>query len=62
MANQALRTIVLAYKDLTGKEDHETQDNNGVYDIESRDLTLIAVFGIADIIRPEVPHAVEQCF
>ncbi|KRX11210.1 P-type ATPase, cytoplasmic domain N [Pseudocohnilembus persalinus] len=61
MANQALRTIVLAYKDLDGNVDLETKDQMGVYDIESKNLTLAAVFGIADVIRPEVPHAVQQC-
>lgn len=35
-----------------------TKDNLGVFDVETHDLTLFAVFGIADVIRPEVPHAV----
>lgn len=62
MANDALRTICLAYKDLNGKEDLESKDNLGVYDIETSDLTLVAIFGIADIVRPEVPEAVRKCF
>ncbi len=35
-----------------------TKDNLGVFDVETRDLVLFAVFGIADVIRPEVPIAV----
>lgn len=58
MANQALRTICLAYKELNGSEDLESKDHLGVYNVEITDLTLIAVFGIADIVRPEVPGAV----
>jgi len=38
-----------------------TKDNLGVFDVEIHDLTLFAVLGIADVIRPEVPHAIAQC-
>lgn len=31
----------------------------GVYDVETKDLTLMGIFGIADIVRPEVPSAVQ---
>lgn len=58
MANNALRTICIAYKELNGNEDLETKDNLGVYDVETKDLTLMGIFGIADIVRPEVPSAV----
>lgn len=58
MANKALRTICLAYKELNGSEDLDSKDHLGVYNVEITDLTLIAVFGIADIVRPEVPGAV----
>lgn len=34
----------------------------GVYDIETKGLTLCAIFGIADIVRLEVPGAVKKCF
>lgn len=61
MADQALRTIGLAYRDLQGNEDLTVTDNLGVYNIEKHDLTLIAILGIADIIRPEVPKAIQQC-
>lgn len=59
MANNALRTICIAYKELSGSEDLESKDNLGVYDVETKDLTLMGIFGIADIVRPEVPVAVE---
>jgi len=59
MANNALRTICIAYKELNGNEDLESKDNLGVYDVETKDLTLMGIFGIADIVRPEVPSAVQ---
>ncbi len=59
MADKALRTICLAYKELQGNEDLVTKDNLGVYDVETKDLVLMGIFGIADVIRPEVPNAVQ---
>jgi P-type Ca2+ transporter type 2B len=61
MANKALRTIVIAFRDLSGSEDTNTKDEKGVFMIEKSNLTLLAVFGIKDILRQEVTHAVEQC-
>jgi len=51
MANQALRTICIAYKDLSGGEDSQSKDNLGVYEIEKSGLTLVAILGIKDILR-----------
>ncbi len=34
-----------------------TKDNLGVFDIETKDLILMGVFGIADVVREEVPRA-----
>jgi Ca2+ transporting ATPase len=62
MADDALRTICVAYKDLTGSEDLDTKDKLGVYDVETKGLTMLAILGIADIVRPEVPAAVKTCF
>ena len=62
-ARQALRTICLAYKDLTPNEcgaRHDNPQNEDVKDIEKSGLTLICIFGIMDIVRPEVPDAVKQ--
>jgi Ca2+ transporting ATPase len=64
-AKNALRTIAFAYKDLKeddGGPNHENKaDNSKLYDIELGDFTLICIAGIKDIIRDEVPGAVQQC-
>ena len=64
-AKQALRTICFAYKDLQkgeGGPTHEDMDADGVlHAIEKSSFTMIAVIGIKDIIRPEVPKAVATC-
>ena len=61
MATQSLRTIGLAYRDLNGSEDLTNKNDKGVYDVETENLTLIAIVGIKDILRPEVPGAVANC-
>lgn len=61
MADNALRTIVLGYKELKSSDDMGEKDNLGVYDGETKDVTCIAIFGIKDILRVEVPDAVKQC-
>jgi P-type Ca2+ transporter type 2B len=51
-----LRTISVAYK--------ETSVNNAVNLTEEelcRDLTLSAIFGIRDPLRPEIPSAISKC-
>ena len=55
-ANQALRTIGLAYKLLpdTGASVEEAE-------ISDKDLIFIGIVGIQDPVRPEVPSAVAQC-
>lgn len=64
-AKKALRTICLAYKDLRPNEgglshDEDAPDKfNKV--IETSNLICLAVLGIRDIIRPEVPDAVKTC-
>ncbi len=65
MAREALRTLCLAYKDLEEGEggdkhddDHEDGENRVV---EKENLTCIAIIGIRDVIRPEVPDAVGTC-
>lgn len=59
MADGALRTIVLGYKELKDGDDLTTKDRLGVFDVETKDLTCIAIFGINDILRAEVPDAVK---
>ena len=64
-AKQALRTISFAYKDLKvgdGGPTHEEMDKEGViHSIEKTGFTLVALIGIRDIIRPEVPDAIAKC-
>lgn len=64
-AKNALRTICLAYKDLQvneGGPNHEDDDPDNVNKaVEKEGLTCIAILGIRDIIRPEVPEAVKTC-
>lgn len=64
-ASEALRTICLAYKDLKendGGLSHEDDSEDGVNKVvEKLGLTCICILGIRDIIRPEVPGAVETC-
>jgi len=62
-AKDSLRTICLAYKDLKENEGgptHELEDGvNKV--VEMSELTCIAILGIRDVIRPEVPLNVKIC-
>ncbi|CAK6949845.1 plasma membrane calcium-transporting ATPase 1-like [Scomber scombrus] len=58
MASEGLRTICLAYKDFP------TDDGEPDWDNESNilcGLTCIAVVGIEDPVRPEVPDAIKKC-
>ena len=61
MAEDALRTISIAYRDVKGAADLTAKDSKGVYDIETKDLTLMGIFGIRDNLRTEVPGAIEIC-
>lgn len=45
----------MAYKELNGDEDLESKNDRGVYDIETQNLTLIAIVGFKDILRADVP-------
>ncbi|XP_066473513.1 plasma membrane calcium-transporting ATPase 3 isoform X12 [Tiliqua scincoides] len=57
MACDGLRTICIAYRDFpAGKEPDWDNENDIVID-----LTCIAVVGIEDPVRPEVPDAIRKC-
>ncbi|ORY32630.1 hypothetical protein BCR39DRAFT_464417 [Naematelia encephala] len=63
-ANQSLRTIALCYRDFTswpppGASVRGTDEVP--YQFLSRDMTLIAITGIEDPLRPGVREAVENC-
>ena len=54
-ADDGLRTLCLAYKELDETADVEDQDSIEV------DLTMIVIVGIEDPVRPEVPGAIAIC-
>ncbi|RLN64625.1 hypothetical protein BBP00_00003341 [Phytophthora kernoviae] len=57
-ASQAYRTLCLAYRDL----DVPAEDTNNWSDDDlEKELTCVAIVGIEDPVRPEVPGAIEQC-
>uniref|UniRef100_A0A1A7XME8 Calcium-transporting ATPase n=2 Tax=Iconisemion striatum TaxID=60296 RepID=A0A1A7XME8_9TELE len=58
MACEGLRTICVAYRDFPTEAGEPNWDNEN--DILT-DLTCIAVVGIEDPVRPEVPEAITKC-
>jgi len=69
-ANQTLRTIALCYRDFeswppalagAGGDGEKTQGEDVPYTLIARDMTLIAVTGIEDPLRPGVREAVQEC-
>ena len=69
MAKQALRVLAFAYRDFDTAEDwdkmvtYATEEQKGVGEcpaVESG-LTLVALLGFQDPVRPEVPQAVADC-
>lgn len=62
MASNALRTIGICYKTVDKSQcDFETPDQRGVYNFEKNGFTFVALFGIRDTIREEVPDSIRQC-
>ena len=60
-AKRSLRTIGLAYKTVQSV-DTKNKDEKGVLLAEKSDFVLVGIAGIKDVIRPEVPDAVQQCY
>ncbi|XP_076589580.1 plasma membrane calcium-transporting ATPase 1-like isoform X2 [Chaetodon auriga] len=58
MASEGLRTICLAYRDFPTSEEEPNWDDEGHI---LTGLTCIAVVGIEDPVRPEVPEAIRKC-
>lgn len=54
-AKQALRTITIAYKEI------QADPNTISEEFLEKDLTMLAIAGIKDPIRPEIQQAVVQC-
>ena len=61
MAEASLRTIGLAYSDIGPDVDLNAVDEEGFPMIEREKLVLLAIAGIKDPVRPEVPEAVLIC-
>ncbi|XP_078423893.1 plasma membrane calcium-transporting ATPase 1-like [Cetorhinus maximus] len=57
MASEGLRTICLAFREFEVNSDVDWDNENDVLS----DLTCIAVVGIEDPVRPEVPDAIKKC-
>ncbi|XP_061446407.1 plasma membrane calcium-transporting ATPase 1-like [Rhineura floridana] len=58
MASEGLRTICLALKDFpAGYSEPNWDEEDDIF----KDLTCIAVVGIEDPVRPEVPDAIRKC-
>lgn len=64
-AKDSLRCICIAYKDLKpneGGQDHDEISEDKVNRVvETSGLTCVAIIGIRDIIREEVPEAIRIC-
>lgn len=61
MAEGSLRTICLAYKRLAPHDDLQNKDSKGIYEFEKDNMILLAVLGVRDIPRKEVPDAIQKC-
>ncbi|KAM4676145.1 plasma membrane calcium-transporting ATPase 1 isoform 3-T4 [Discoglossus pictus] len=57
MASEGLRTICLAYRDFPAGDEPDWDNENDILS----GLTCIAVVGIEDPVRPEVPDAIRKC-
>ncbi|XP_038636920.1 plasma membrane calcium-transporting ATPase 1a isoform X3 [Scyliorhinus canicula] len=57
MASEGLRTICLAFREFEVNSDVDWDNENDVLS----NLTCIAVVGIEDPVRPEVPDAINKC-
>ncbi|XP_041047430.1 plasma membrane calcium-transporting ATPase 2 [Carcharodon carcharias] len=57
MACDGLRTICIAFRDFPGSPEPDWDNENNIL----MDLTCIAVVGIEDPVRPEVPEAIRKC-
>nr|prf Ca pump:ISOTYPE=4 [Rattus norvegicus] len=57
MASEGLRTIGIAYRDFDGETEPSWENENEIF----TGLVCIAVVGIEDPVRPEVPDAINKC-
>lgn len=61
MAEGSLRTLCLGYKTLNPRDDLEVKDAKGVFECEKDNIVLLAIIGVRDIPRKEVPDAIVKC-
>jgi Ca2+-transporting ATPase len=61
MAQESLRALCLAYRDLTPGECPENEEAFEQWGIPEGGLTCAAIVGIKDPCRPGVPEAVAKC-
>ncbi|KAL6077712.1 putative Plasma membrane calcium-transporting ATPase 1 [Balamuthia mandrillaris] len=61
MANNGLRTIGLAFRDLDHETEWKPNESDPEWQPPENNLVLISLVGIEDPIREAVPHAVQQC-
>eukprot|EP00834_Sanchytrium_tribonematis_P003610 NODE_145_length_15762_cov_0.655238.p2 type:complete len:910 gc:universal NODE_145_length_15762_cov_0.655238:6165-3436(-) len=59
-AQNALRTIAIAYRDFSEEEFSQLHLEEGGFP-PTENMTLLGIFGIEDPLRPEVTHAVQKC-
>ena len=62
-ARETLRTICIAYKDISEDEflNYKDTNSNGSYKIEEDNLIMISILGIKDTLRENVEDAVIKC-
>ena len=58
MTEAALRTIAVTYRNCDSIAEMEKEEDD---EVSSKQLTLLAIFGIEDPVREEVPMAIKQC-
>lgn len=61
MATSSLRTLCLAYKEISKDSNLDKKDQKGVFEIETNNLVMLCILGVRDIPRKEVPGAIENC-
>ena len=61
MAQNALRTLIIACKNIAPDTDLLTKNKHGIYNFQKSELTLIAVLGVRDNPRPQAAQAILDC-
>ena len=51
----------MGYKKLSAHDNLETKDNKGIFDCEKENIILLAIIGVRDVPRKEVPDAIKKC-